>query len=104
MDKLLDREVHQLIKSPIVSSYYSSNPPTTSQLAGLRRARTSSSPLTGNDVVNGSNDGLVGTSSRPHSSTSAELETGMSALTVQPQPTQPPVSTRTKETRSGRQD
>lgn len=102
MDKLLDREVHQLIKSPIVSSYYSSNPPTKSQLASFRR-RACSSPLAGTDV-SGSNDGIAGTSSRPHSSTSAELETGMSALTVQPQPTQPPVSTRTKETRLGRQD
>lgn len=27
MDKLLDRDVHQLIKSPILSSYYTSNPP-----------------------------------------------------------------------------
>ncbi|KAG8224311.1 hypothetical protein J437_LFUL007252 [Ladona fulva] len=30
MDKLLDREVHQLIKAPILSSYYSNNPPSTS--------------------------------------------------------------------------
>ena len=32
MDKLLDREIHQLIKTPIVSSYYSPNPPTKSQV------------------------------------------------------------------------
>lgn len=32
MDKLLDRDVHQLIKTPIVSSYYSANPPTRSQV------------------------------------------------------------------------
>ena len=32
MDKLLDREVHQLLKTPIVSSMYSSNPPTKSQV------------------------------------------------------------------------
>ncbi|XP_014298528.2 zinc finger SWIM domain-containing protein 8 homolog [Microplitis demolitor] len=98
MDKLLDREIHQLIKTPIVSSYYSSNPPTKSQLASFRRAKVCSSPLTGTDV-SGSGDGIAGTSSRPHSSTSAELEAGMSALTVQPQTSQPPVSTRTKETR-----
>lgn len=104
MDKLLDREVHQLIKSPIVSSYYSSNPPTKSQLANFRRAKACSSPLAGGVDSNVIGDGIAGTSSRPHSSTSAELETGMSALTVQPQPTQPPVSTRTKETRLGRQE
>lgn len=32
MDKLLDRDVHQLIKSPILSSYYTSNPPTKSEV------------------------------------------------------------------------
>lgn len=32
MDKLLDRDVHQLIKSPVPISYYSSNPPVRSQL------------------------------------------------------------------------
>lgn len=124
MDKLLDRDVHQLIKSPILSSYYSSNPPTKSQvnyrcyckksngstkvcetnvkfvvqLAGFRRAKACSSPLVGTDA-GGNCDSGAGTSSRPHSSTSAELESGISTLTVQPQPTQPPVSTRTKETR-----
>lgn len=57
-----------------------------------------SSPLTG--VDNGGNgDNTVGASSRPHSSTSAELESGMSALTIQPQIVQPPVPIRTKETR-----
>lgn len=56
-----------------------------------------SSPLAGTDVGNG--DSVVGTSSRPHSSTSAELETGMNTLTVQPQIVQQPVPTRTKETR-----
>lgn len=32
MDKLLDRDVHQLIKTPVGSSYYTSNPPTKSQV------------------------------------------------------------------------
>ena len=31
MDRLLDREIHQLLKSPLLSSYYSSNPPVKSQ-------------------------------------------------------------------------
>lgn len=56
-----------------------------------------SSPLAGTDAGNG--DSVVGTSSRPHSSTSAELETGMSTFTVQPQIVQQPVPTRTKEIR-----
>lgn len=37
MDRLLDREVHQLVKSPIMSSYYSSNPPLRSQFTNLKR-------------------------------------------------------------------
>lgn len=56
-----------------------------------------SSPLTGADN-SGNGDNIVGASSRPHSSTSAEIESGMSALTV-PQIVQPPVPIRTKETR-----
>lgn len=36
MDKLLDRDVHQLIKSPILSSYYTSNPPTKSEVRTVR--------------------------------------------------------------------
>lgn len=97
MDKLLDRDVHQLIKSPILPSYYTSNPPTKSEMVRYLHDEECSSPLAGTDV--GNSDSIVGTSSRPHSSTSAELETGMSALTVQPQIVQQPVPTRTKETR-----
>lgn len=37
MDRLLDREIHQLLKSPVLSSYYSSNPPIKSQMTNLRR-------------------------------------------------------------------
>lgn len=37
MDKLLDREVHQLVKAPIASAYYSSNPPIKSQYSNLKR-------------------------------------------------------------------
>uniref|UniRef100_V9IFT2 Uncharacterized protein n=1 Tax=Apis cerana TaxID=7461 RepID=V9IFT2_APICE len=97
MDKLLDRDVHQLIKSPILSSYYTSNPPTKSEMTRYLHDEECSSPLAGTDAGNG--DSVVGTSSRPHSSTSAELETGMNTLTVQPQIVQQPVPTRTKETR-----
>lgn len=55
-----------------------------------------SSPLAGTD--NGG-ENIIGANSRPHSSTSAELEGGMSALTIQPQIVQPPVPIRTKEAR-----
>ncbi|XP_032671069.1 zinc finger SWIM domain-containing protein 8 isoform X2 [Odontomachus brunneus] len=96
MDKLLDRDVHQLIKSPILSSYYTSNPPTKSEMSRCVHDDERSSPLAGTD--NGGNaDNIVGGSSRPHSSTSAELESGMSALTIQPQIVQPSVPIRTKE-------
>lgn len=37
MDRLLDKEIHQLLKSPLLSSYYSSNPPVKSQLNYLKR-------------------------------------------------------------------
>lgn len=37
MDRLLDKEIHQLLKSPIVSSYYSNNPPVRSQYSNLKR-------------------------------------------------------------------
>lgn len=90
MDKLLDRDVHQLIKAPIVSSYYSSNPHT--------KAQVCSPPGLGAEPQ-GSGEGVGGVNSRPHSSTSAELDTSMSALTVQPQPTQQQVLTRGKENR-----
>lgn len=36
MDKLLDRDVHQLIRSPIQSSYYTSNPPTKSEVREMQ--------------------------------------------------------------------
>lgn len=37
MDRLLDKEIHQLLKTPLTSSYYSSNPPTKSQYSNLKR-------------------------------------------------------------------
>jgi len=55
-----------------------------------------SSPLAGTD---NSGENIIGANSRPHSSTSAELEGGITALSVQPQIVQPPVPIRTKETR-----
>ncbi|XP_076654799.1 zinc finger SWIM domain-containing dorado isoform X1 [Halictus rubicundus] len=99
MKKLLDPDVHQLIKSPISPIYYYSRGAPKSSEADryLPDEECPILPLVGTDAGNG--DSVVGTSSRPHSSTSAELETGMSALTVQPQIVQHTVLTRTKETR-----
>nr|XP_031845470.1 zinc finger SWIM domain-containing protein 8 isoform X2 [Nomia melanderi] len=98
MNKLLDRDVHQLIKTPILPKYYTSNNrPTKSEMVSYLHDEECSSPLTGTDAGNGEN--VISNSSRPHSSTSAELETGMSAFTVQPQIVQQTVPTRTKETR-----
>lgn len=37
MDKLLDRNIHTLIKGPLLASYYSNNPPIRSQLMCRRR-------------------------------------------------------------------
>lgn len=37
MDRLLDKEIHQLLKTPIISSYYSNNPPVRSQYSNLKR-------------------------------------------------------------------
>lgn len=37
MERLLDKEVHQLLKTPLISSYYSSNPPIKSQFSHLKR-------------------------------------------------------------------
>lgn len=67
------------------------------QMVSYLHDKECSSPLIGTDAGNGEN--VIGNSSRPHSSTSAELETGMSAFTVQPQIVQQTVPTRTKETR-----
>ncbi|XP_043499064.1 zinc finger SWIM domain-containing protein 8 homolog isoform X7 [Polistes fuscatus] len=96
MNKLLDRDVHQLIKSPILSSYYTANLITKPEMTNHLREDECLSPLTGTDVGNG--DNAISNGSRPHSSTSAELESSMNALTLQP-PLVQTVPTRNKETR-----
>ncbi|CAG9765145.1 unnamed protein product [Ceutorhynchus assimilis] len=90
MDKLLDREVHQLLKTPLISSYYTNNPPIRSQYNHPRREDCDNtlapiSPfippteIISTDCNNGS---------RPHSSTSAEVEQGMGNLSLNGQPNQ----------------
>ncbi|KAK9875007.1 hypothetical protein WA026_005817 [Henosepilachna vigintioctopunctata] len=87
MDKLLDREVHQLLKTPILSSYYSNNPPTKSQFTNLRREDSDKIMTPLNHYVP-----MVevlptdpNCCSRPHSSTSAEVEQGMACLNLNQQ-------------------
>ncbi|VEN45544.1 unnamed protein product, partial [Callosobruchus maculatus] len=87
MDRLLDRDVHQLLKTPIMSSYYSSNPPLRSQYSNLKREEcdkvmTPISPFLPPAEIMSAD---LACCSRPHSSTSAELEQGMSNLSVSSQ-------------------
>ncbi|XP_052901227.1 zinc finger SWIM domain-containing protein 8 homolog [Anopheles moucheti] len=127
MEKLLDREIHVLIKTALLPSYYSNNPPTRSQTSQLRLdeyeagnngggsnshhphhlqpyggngggGRSSSStgsaelqPQPSGSVATshlsqGSDFGLAN-SSRPQSSTSAEVEAGIGALSLGGVPT-----------------
>ncbi|XP_053685785.1 zinc finger SWIM domain-containing protein 8 homolog [Sabethes cyaneus] len=95
MEKLLDREIHSLIKTPLLPSYYSNNPPTRSQTSQLRMEEYESSSQQ-QQLYSGElqqqqahhpglpqqqqNDFMV--NSRPQSSTSAEMEMGMNALSL----------------------
>ncbi|XP_035893840.1 zinc finger SWIM domain-containing protein 8 [Anopheles stephensi] len=124
MEKLLDREIHVLIKTPLLPSYYSNNPPTRSQTSQLRLdeydsgnsgnsthhhpahqlqayggnsgGRSSSSTgsaevqqqqpagsvVAGSHLSQGSELSGLASSSRPQSSTSAEVEVGIAALNL----------------------
>lgn len=83
MDKLLDREVHVLLKSPIISSYYSSNPPVRSQYSFWRRKDCDKLlPLNQYCPPVEIMQPDPNCCSRPHSSTSAEVEQGMACLSV----------------------
>nr|CAI5864382.1 unnamed protein product [Callosobruchus analis] len=87
MDRLLDRDVHQLLKTPIMSSYYSSNPPLRSQYSNLKREEcdkvmTPISPFLPPAEIMSAD---LACCSRPHSSTSAEIEQGMNNLSVSSQ-------------------
>lgn len=77
MEKLLDREIHTLIKTPLLPSYYSNNPPTRSQSSQMRMDAEIEAQYTANDLLNEFNG-----NSRPQSSTSAELENGMTAMSL----------------------
>lgn len=79
MEKLLDREIHTLIKTPLLPSYYSNNPPTRSQSSQMRMDAEIEAQYSQNELLNEFNG-----NSRPQSSTSAELENGMTALSMNP--------------------
>lgn len=105
MEKLLDREIHSLIKTPLLPSYYSNNPPTRSQTSQLRMEEyetNSQQQQQQQQLYGGAGDlqqqqphhpGLpqnefMAANSRPQSSTSAEVEIGMGALSLGAQPQQ----------------
>ncbi|XP_060523765.1 zinc finger SWIM domain-containing protein 8 homolog [Cylas formicarius] len=103
MEKLLDREVHQLLKTPLLSSYYSNNPPIRSQYHHMKRDEppdmmTPLGPfIPPTEMVTPE----ANCCSRPHSSTSAEVEQGIGAMSIGGQPGQiaPGTVPRTKEGR-----
>ncbi|KAF5300151.1 hypothetical protein FQR65_LT09242 [Abscondita terminalis] len=106
MDRLLDKDIHQLLKSPIVSSYYSNNPPIRSQYSNLKREECEKviSPLSTFVPPSEMLPTEISCSSRPHSSTSAEIESCMSNMTLGATSSVVPQSatvqvTRTKESR-----
>ena len=79
MEKLLDREIHTLIRTPLLPSYYSNNPPTRSQSSQMRMDAEVGPQFSASEMLNEFN-----VNSRPQSSTSAELENGMSVMSLNP--------------------
>uniref|UniRef100_T1GJQ2 Zinc finger SWIM domain-containing protein 8 n=1 Tax=Megaselia scalaris TaxID=36166 RepID=T1GJQ2_MEGSC len=81
MEKLLDRDIHVLIKSPLLPAYYSNNPPVRS---AARREENEVANLhySSNPEMFANDYGSVGGNSRPHSSTSAELSMSPAASSL----------------------
>lgn len=83
MEKLLDRDIHTLIKTPLLPSYYSSNPPVRTPQTHARRDEHEIAAQYPNEYYQNEYMGNSGSAgSRPHSSTSAELDIGMNALAI----------------------
>lgn len=84
MEKLLDREIHTLIKSPLLPAYYSSNPPVRMPSSQPRRDEQDLAAQYPNEYYQGDYgmNNCGGGGSRPHSSTSAEFDLSMSAMTI----------------------
>lgn len=83
MDKLLDRDIHVLLKGPLLPAYYSNNPPVRSAMQQLRREEqeAAAAHLNMNEQQQ-MQGGEYANNSRPQSSTSAELEMGMGAMSL----------------------
>ncbi|KAJ8869333.1 hypothetical protein PR048_030908 [Dryococelus australis] len=81
MEKLLDRDIHMLVKLPIQSSHYSTKPQASSR---RREDSVSSEPVAASTSEPAVIDcaAVSGAGSRPQSSTSAELEQGMSTMSL----------------------
>lgn len=92
MEKLLDRDIHTLIKTPLLPSYYSNNPPVRTPSTHSRREEHEIAAQYANEYYQ--NEYGVGNSggSRPHSSTSAELDLSMNAMTISQSYTSNPIS------------
>lgn len=100
MEKLLDREIHTLLKSPLLPAYYSNNPPVRTPNNSTHRhgdggsgdynnrhgnnamGAGSSNNAGGNIDMYHADYASVGGNSRPTSSTSAELEVNMAGLNI----------------------
>ncbi|XP_063696295.1 zinc finger SWIM domain-containing protein 8 homolog [Culicoides brevitarsis] len=86
MEKLLDRDIHTLIKTPLLPSYYSNNPPIRSQSSQMRGLEDHEGARI---HINESVQNDLSVNSRPQSSTSAELENNISALSLNCYPAKP---------------
>uniref|UniRef100_A0A1I8MWL1 SWIM-type domain-containing protein n=1 Tax=Musca domestica TaxID=7370 RepID=A0A1I8MWL1_MUSDO len=101
MEKLLDREIHTLLKTPLLPAYYSNNPPVRTPNNSVNRHGESGdynnrhgnnaavmAGGSGNNIGGGNMDlyhadyASVGGNSRPTSSTSAELDVNMAGLNI----------------------
>uniref|UniRef100_A0A1A9W8J2 SWIM-type domain-containing protein n=1 Tax=Glossina brevipalpis TaxID=37001 RepID=A0A1A9W8J2_9MUSC len=94
MEKLLDREIHTLLKTPLLPAYYSNNAPVRTPSNSVNRSGNNEYGRHGNNAGIGTSHnagnldmfppdyGSVGGNSRPTSSTSAELEVNMVGLSV----------------------
>lgn len=82
MEKLLDRDIHVLLKSPILPAYYSNNPPVRSAARREENEVVANLHYSSNPEMFPNDYGSVGGNSRPHSSTSAELSMSPAATNM----------------------
>ncbi|XP_023294317.2 zinc finger SWIM domain-containing protein 8 homolog isoform X2 [Lucilia cuprina] len=94
MEKLLDREIHTLLKTPLLPAYYSNNPPVRTPANSTNRQGEDYNSRHGNALHGTAHNAAgnmemfppdyasVGGNSRPTSSTSAELEVNMAGMNI----------------------